>query len=323
MRADRLLSIVLLLQRHHHLTAKSLSDTLGVTERTIYRDIEALSLAGVPVYTRTGPDGGCFLDEYYRTSLNWFTGAELQTLLYTGTASPLSELGMETTADNAILKLLAMLPNHHQQQVEQMQQRLYLDPSGWYDSDESHPMLPMVKDAVWNNLVIDVKYENWEGEARLLTLHPYSLVYKSGRWYLVARHDNVETMRTYRVSRLVDVQLQTNMFERDSHFDIASYWAEASAQFQQRLPEYPVTLRVKKSTLIYFQHMLAGRYTIIEQTDDWWVIEVQYMVFEEARTSVLGLGIDAEVIKPGELHTAVIEQAKAIVAKSERKADTT
>ena len=81
MRADRLLSIILLLQRHQHMTAKILSDNLGVTERTIYRDIEALSMAGVPVYTRTGPDGGCFLEESYRSSLNWFTEAELQTLL--------------------------------------------------------------------------------------------------------------------------------------------------------------------------------------------------------------------------------------------------
>lgn len=320
MRADRLLSIVLLLQRHHQLTAKALSDSLGVTERTIYRDIEALSMSGVPVYTRTGPDGGCFLDDTYRTSLNWFTGAELQTLLYTGTASPLSELGMDTTADNAILKLLALLPNHHQQQVEQMQQRLYLDPSGWYDSDETHPMLPKIKEAVWNDRVMDAQYENWEGDGKAVTLHPYSLVYKSGRWYLVARRDDKDTMRTYRVSRFTEVRLQLRTFERDSSFNIATYWADASMQFQQRLPEFTVTLRVKKHTLIYFQHMMAERYTVIEQSDTWWVLDVQYMVFEEARTSVLGLGTDVEVIAPQTLLTAVIEQAKAIVAKYDTSA---
>lgn len=315
MRADRLLTIVLLLQRHHHLTAKSLSESCGVTERTIYRDIEALSMAGIPVYTRTGPDGGCFLDEQYRTSLTWFTGTELQTLMFTGTASPLSELGMHTAADNAILKLLALLPNQHQQQVEQMQQRLYLDPPGWYDTAEAHPLLPRLKDAVWGDVVIDTAYVTWDGKQKSAMLHPYSLVYKSSRWYLVARqHDHV-TMRTYRVSRFTDVSLQNHTFDRDSNFNITVYWAEAAQQFQQRLPEYPVTLRVRASTLVYFQHTLSGRYAVLECDDEWSVITVQYMVFEEARTSVLGLGTDVEVIEPITLQAAVIEQAQAIVAK--------
>ena len=156
MRADRLLSIVLLLQRHHRLKASELAEKLGVTERTIYRDIDALSLAGVPVYTRTGPDGGCFLDEHYRSQLNWFTGAEMQALLYTGSASPLSDLGMEQAMDNAVLKLLSLLPERSRQEAEKMRHRLYLDPSGWYESDDSHPTLPLLKDAVWNDVLIDV-----------------------------------------------------------------------------------------------------------------------------------------------------------------------
>jgi len=315
MRADRLLSIILLLQHHQQLTAKTLSDNLGVTERTIYRDIEALSMAGVPVYTRTGPDGGCFLDDNYRHGLSWFTGAELQTLLYTGSASPLSELGMQQTMDNAVLKLLTLLPKRFQQDTERMKQRLYLDPSGWYGSQEKHPTLPLLKDAVWGDYRIDCQYETWDGTQQQRTLSPYSLVYKSGRWYLVATQDGIDTMRTYRVSRFTDVRLQSATFERDPIFDIITYWDEASAKFLQRLPSYPVTLRVKANTLIYFQHMQTGRYDVIEQQDDWSILKVHFTVFDEARTSVLGLGIDVEVIEPKKLHEAVIEQARQIVAK--------
>ena len=315
MRADRLLSIVLLLQRHRHLKAHALAEMLGVTERTIYRDIEALSMSGVPVYTRTGRDGGCFLDEHYRTSLNWFTGAELQTLLYTGSASPLSELGMQDAMDHAVLKLLALLPTRHQQEAEQMRQRLYLDPSGWYGSTEAHPTLPLLKEAVWGDWVIDALYETWEGERQPRTLAPHSLVYKSDRWYLVASRYPDGDMRTYRVSRLTDVRLQSTQFERDRQFDIATYWKESSEQFLERMPTYPVVLKVKAEAMIYFRHILAGRYDVLEEGKDWWRLRVYYTVFEEARTSVLGLGTDAEVLEPLELHTAVLEMARAIVEK--------
>jgi len=315
MRADRLLSIVLLLQKHQQMKAKTLAKSLGVTERTIYRDIEALSLSGIPVYTKTGPDGGCFLDEHYRMRLNWFTETELQTLLYTGSTTVLSDLGIQSVADNAILKLLSMLPTRIQQQAEMMQQRLYLDPSSWYDGGDEHPMLPSLKEAVWKDMKISVDYETWEGDPRQLTLFPYSLVYKSGRWYLVAFDEEKQQMRTYRVSRIQDLQTSKISFERDSQFDISEYWTKSSDTFKQRVPEYPVTLRAKTSALIYFQHMLSGRYKILQRDDEWNLIRVKYTVFEEARTSVLGLGTEVEVIEPRELHEAVIQQAQAIVDK--------
>jgi len=315
MRADRLLSIVLLLQRHHRLKASELAEKLAVTERTIYRDIDALSLAGVPVYTRTGPDGGCFLDEHYRSQLNWFTGAEMQALLYTGSASPLSDLGMEQAMDNAVLKLLSLLPERSRQEAEKMRHRLYLDPSGWYESDDSHPTLPLLKEAVWNDVLIDVTYQNWEGDQHQRTLAPYSLVYKSDRWYLVAESQRSGKMRTYRVSRLSNVRLQSTHFERDPDFDIVAYWQESSARFVNRIPEYMVTMCVRPHLMIYFQSVMVGRYEVLEKGEDWHILKVKYTVFEEARTAVLGLGVDAEVIDPPSLQQAVIEQARALVAK--------
>jgi len=315
MRADRLLSIVLLLQRHNHMTAEALATTLGVTRRTIYRDIDALNMAGVPVYTRTGPDGGCFLDETYRTSLNWFTGAELQTLLYAGSAATLSELGMQETMDHAVVKLLALLPGRLQQDAEQMRQRLYLDPSGWYGATDEHPALPTLKEAVWEDRIVDVMYENWEGHQEPRTLLPYSLVYKAGRWYVVAESDANSDLRTYRVSRLTDARLRSTTFERNVDFDVAAYWEQAVQGFQNRLPTYPVIMRVRPSTKTYFTHVLTGRYDILDQNDEWWTLKVYFTVFEEALTSALGLGTDAEVLEPAELQAAVIEKARAIVEK--------
>lgn len=313
MRADRLLSLMLLLQKHKRITAQELADRLGVSERTIYRDMDALGLAGIPVYTRPGPDGGCFLAERYRSSLNWFTGAELQTLLYTGSASPLSDLGMQEAMDNALLKLLANLPQRQRRAADLMQQRLYLDPTGWYGTRDDHLHLLTLKEAVWQDKIIEIQYTTWDGTQKQHILQPYSLVYKSDRWYLVAKRDR--TMRTYRVSRIADVRVTMQSFERDHTFEVAAYWAQASRQFQQRVPAYPVILRVSPALMTYFQTMMVGRYEVLEAHETYLLLHVQYTVFEEARTSVLGLGSDVDVISPDELQQAVIQYARAIVTK--------
>lgn len=319
MRADRLLSIVLLLQRHKHLTAKSLADSLTVTERTIYRDLEALSIAGVPVYTKSGPDGGCFLDESYRTSLNWLSGIELQAVMSGGNSPALHELGMGQVRDNAVLKLLSLIPSRHQSEASLMRQRLYFDSSGWYATTEPTPALPIVKDAVWGDYWLEAVYETWEGDRQPRTLAPYSLIYRTERWYVAAKTAPDSQMLTFRLSRLSDARLTNRRFDRDPAFDIETYWAAASEQFVGKVPTYPVTLRVRPEALPYFRTLFSGRYTVESQTDDQCIVRVQYTVFEEARTSVLGLGTLAEVIAPVELGTAVIAHARAIVAKHDGK----
>lgn len=324
MRADRLFSIVLLLQRQQRLTAADLAGLLGVTERTIYRDMDALSLAGVPVYTRPGPDGGCFLDEQYRTSLNWFTGTELQTLLATGNAAPLADLGMQQALDQALLKLLALLPDRYQQEAARMQQRLYFDPAGWYDAADHRPTSPtavltLLKEAVWQDRVIEALYTTWEGVQQWRTLEPYSLVYRSGRWYLVAGNPRTGARHIYRAARFAEVRVQARQFERDRTFNIAAYWQAASLRFVDQLPAYPVTLRVLPGGLAYFEQMLAGRYEVLEKQATAWILRVHYLVFEEARTSVLGLGVEVEVIEPLALHVAVLDQARALLTREARQ----
>lgn len=315
MRADRLIRIVMLLQRHHRLTAKVLAQHTGVTERTIYRDIEALGLAGIPVYTQTGPEGGCFLDERFRAGLNWFTGDELQALLYTGSASPLTALGLRQPMESAVLKLVALLPERYQQQADQMRQRLYFDPSGWFGNDDGRPDLTMLKQAVWENHVIEADYVTWAGEQQALVLAPYSLVYKADHWYLVAAKIPDEAMHVYRVTRLHDVRLQSTTFQRRMDFDIAAYWQTASADFLGKMPVYPVMLRIPSALMTVVEQVMSGRYSIIERDVESTLIRVQYTVFEEARTSVLGFGPSVDVIEPGELRDAVIAQARAIAAK--------
>jgi predicted DNA-binding transcriptional regulator YafY len=222
--------------------------------------------------------------------------------------------------DHAVLKLLALLPERGQREAELMRQRLYLDPSGWYGFGEAHPTLPSLKEAVWEDRRIQATYENWEGLRRRVELAPYSLVYKAGRWYLVAAEAG-RGARTYRVSRLSEIDVLAECFERDAEFDIANYWAEADAAFQARLPSYPATLRVKRQVLVYFEQLYAGRYVVLGEAEDWLTLRLEFMVFEEARTSALGLGMEADVLEPVELAEAVDRQVREMAARLAAKKD--
>lgn len=169
---------------------------------------------------------------------------------------------------------------------------------------------------MWEDRRIQATYENWEGQRRRVELAPFSLVYKAGRWYLAAEEaGRGRGARTYRVSRLAEIELLEEHFERDAEFDIAAYWAAADAAFQARLPSYPATLRVRREVLVYFEQMYAGRYEVVEDEEDWLRLRVEFMVFEEARTSALGLGTEAEVLEPAELRAAVESQVREMASK--------
>lgn len=148
MRADRLLAILLLLQAHRRLTAGELARRLEVSERTIYRDMETLGSAGVPVLAERGTGGGWSLLDEYRTNLTGLTEAEVRALFLARPAKLLADLGLEKTVDAAFLKLLAALPTFHRPSAEEVQRRVYLDPTGWRRSDEAFPLLPTIQEAV-------------------------------------------------------------------------------------------------------------------------------------------------------------------------------
>jgi predicted DNA-binding transcriptional regulator YafY len=158
MRADRLISMMLMLSNRDRMTAAELADALEVSERTIYRDIEALSMAGVPVYTQSGPSGGLFLDEHYRVSLTNLSQTEMQTLFIAGAAEPLRDLGLDRKAEDAALKLLAALPTRQRDDAERLRQRVFLDPSGWYPAEEGLPHLPALQRAVWEDHPVTITY---------------------------------------------------------------------------------------------------------------------------------------------------------------------
>lgn len=311
MRADRLVSILLLLQNHGRMTAKDLAEKLEVSERTIHRDMEALSMAGIPVFAERGTNGGWTLTEGYRTDLTGLKESELQSLLLVSPTVQLHDLGMRDSFEAAWQKLLAASPATTRQNAQLVRQRIHIDGAGWHPSTESFPSLSTVQEAVWQERALFIRYQRGEDEVERI-VHPLGLVAKRSTWYFVAQVEN--DIRTYRISRLTFARMLEDSFVRPEGFDLASYWEQSTADFQLSLPRYPAHIRARESLLTRLQQ---ERYLQIKSTHpvdrEWVDAHVQFHTLESACEMVLGYGSLMQVIEPQELRSRVISEATAIL----------
>ena len=315
MRADRLLSIMLRMQGQGRITARELAEQLEVSERTIYRDMEALSMAGIPVMAERGSNGGWELLEGYRANLNALNLSEIQSVFLAAPASILNDLGLQTAAENAVLKLLAALPNDYRADAEAMRQRLYIDLTGWTRTKEDVSCLPSLQEAVWNERKLTIQYQGHEGPPVERVVDPLGLVAKGSVWYLVGAVEG--NIRTYRVSLITSVLTQHLECARPAHFDLAAYWSQSTADFKANLPRYEIIVRVAPTILSRLRY--TGTFAKIEhvsppEADGWCTARICFDIPDEAREYVLGFGTQIEVIEPPELRQSVIEMAQAVVA---------
>lgn len=319
MRADRLLSIMFILQAQGKTTTAALAEKLAVSRRTILRDIDALSMAGVPIHADAGHGGGVYLDEHYRVSLNGLNKDEVHALFVATHLSPLADVGLGKAAEDTLLKLFAALPSLHRQEVERMRQRILLDASAWWPPPPAPPQsaapthLETLKAAVLDDYRVRVQYQRGDGQVVARILEPYSLVAKAGVWYIIARRDG--EWRTYRASRFITVEPINERFERDATFDLAAYWYTHVQAFIANMPAFAFTLRVSATRLRLLRLYAEGGYTIRNTSADGTVLTVDVCLssVEEARMLVLGLGTDAEIVAPNELREAVLLQATQVI----------
>ncbi len=233
MRSSRLLSILLLLQTRRRLTARELADELEVSLRTVYRDVEALAAAGVPVYAEQGRAGGYRLVDGYRTRLTGLTEQEAASLFLVGMPGPAAALGLSGPATAAELKLLAALAPDQRDRAGRLKDRFHLDMPAWYRDAEDSPHLAAVAEAVLHDRRVDVVYRRWEAPREVeRTLEPYGLVLKNGTWYVVSR--GTKGFRTYRVSNILRLTPTAEEFQRQAGFDLARHWRDHLDEFDRR-----------------------------------------------------------------------------------------
>jgi predicted DNA-binding transcriptional regulator YafY len=311
MRADRLLSIVMLLQARGKMTARDLADELEVSRRTVLRDLDALSTSGVPLYAEGGHGGGITLDEGYRTSLTGLREREVRALFVAGDRSLLRDIGLGDAADAMQRKLSAALPKVHREAVDRLRQRIYIDPRWWWHDDTEQPFWRELQEAVQQDRRIRITYENYQGELAERELAPYSLVAKSGYWYLVARH--ADALKTYRVSRIHALTVLSEAFVRDPAFDLTEYWHTDMAEFVADFSEYVFTLRVHPARERFLRWLRPGRNRLLEtHADGWLTFEVQAESAELAAMLVFGLGRQCEVLSPASLREATLAACREV-----------
>ncbi|MFJ9075016.1 helix-turn-helix transcriptional regulator [Streptomyces sp. NPDC102278] len=319
MRADRLLSLLLLLQNRGRMTAPELAAELEVSIRTVYRDVEALGASGVPVLADRGPAGGYRLMDGYRTRLTGLTDAQAGSLFLAGAPGPAAELGLGADLAAAQLKLRAALPAELAVRAERIRARFHLDAPAWFRDADPVPHLGRIARAVWDQNVLNAHYDRPAGPVRR-ELHPLGLVLKGGIWYLVARAG--EALRTYRVGRFLAVDVLADTFERPDDFVLAAHWAESSGRLRAALNARTARLRVspRGRSLLPMRFGAAGTRALAAadatgegvEADGWARVELTVETTSVAVGDLLGLGAEIEVLGPPELRRALAEAATAL-----------
>jgi predicted DNA-binding transcriptional regulator YafY len=313
-KADRLLSALMLLQAKGRVTSRELSERLEVSQRTIHRDMEALSAAKVPISALRGAQGGWQLERGWRTQVPGLDEAELRALLMTQPRA-LSDPGMRAASERAFGKLMAALPSRMREQAAAMSERLHVDPTGWHASTEDLSMLPIVQDAVARNCRLTFDYTRADGQSAPRTVDPLGIVAKGISWYLVARAPN--GMRTYRVSRMRAVTPLASTFERPANFKLASYWETSTQQLQEQRRHFDAIVSADPQAAQSLRGWCATSPLPTEQQqpvlDGWVTLKVRFEDQEQARFIILGLGPRAHVVEPVALCERILADAAAIL----------
>ncbi|GAB3126642.1 helix-turn-helix transcriptional regulator [Novispirillum itersonii] len=310
MRASRLLTLLTLLQARGRVTAPQLAAETGVSVRTIFRDIDHLALAGVPVYAERGPDGGYRLLDGYRVRLNGLSPAEAEALFMTGLPGPAADLGLGAVVASAERKLAVALPEDLRHSADRLRSRFHLDPPGWYSEAESPHSLASLSDAVWNHKRIHMRYRSWKKEKQVTT-EPLGLVLKGGAWYMVARTDG--TARTYRVARVDDLLVTAETFTPPPEFDLAAYWRDSTDRLAAEMHPGTARIRLSEWGRKLAPHVLSpyaySRLTLNgpPDADGWQDATLPVGSLLHTAREFLRFGTDAEVLDPPELRQAITE----------------
>ncbi|WP_328873987.1 YafY family transcriptional regulator [Streptomyces sp. NBC_00287] len=313
MKSDRLLSILLLLQTRGRVTATELAERLEVSVRTIYRDIEALSTSGVPVYTERGRLGGVELLEGFRTDVTGLTADESRALFILAAQGAHAALGLDTALGSALRKVMAALPAPHRPAAEVTSRRILVDATRWKGGPQPAADLDVLQDAVFTDRRLKLRYRHGgETRTRTYTVDPYGLVAKAGVWYLVA--DSRGKPRLFRADRVRSATILTDPVKRRPGVELADAWAQLRRQVEERPGTIDVTVRVRRDRVDLFRRVNGPWLTALPQAEagsEWLTAQLSYGFLGEAR-QLLAFGDQVEVVSPPEVRAELARTAASV-----------
>lgn len=309
MKSERMVSLMLLLQARSPRSARELAEALEVSQRTIYRDVEALSASGVPVYAERGSNGGIVLSDGYRQAIAQFSTDELNAL-FLAAADPLAELGV-TAHQQALDKIAGALPDLQRRAAHKARQRILLDHNRWYRTEQPAALLAVLRRAVWDDRQVRIAYKDRTGTLTERVADPLGLVSKAGVWYLVARQQDGE-MRTFRVDRMTGAEELRTQFVRDDAFDLETHWRSSKAAIERPMEWYYATLYVRADALERI--MSYGEMDILSSDENGRTLRMRFPSFGSAVDSIAGWGSATRAIEPKELCEALAAHARELLA---------
>jgi len=318
MRASRLLSLLMLLQTRGRASASALAEALEVSVRTIHRDVDELSAAGVPIWADRGRAGGFQLQPGWRTRVDGLTAPEAQAMFLGGLPGPAAELGLGEAMASAQLKLLAALPDGWREDARRVSARFHLDPLDWYRGPSASDHLPAIARAVWSERRIAIRYESWKGVVDR-RIDPLGLVLKAGVWYLAA--GSGASVRTYRLSSILSLELLADTFERPQGFELAAWWQASTQRFERELVQGEARLRVSpaglQALLRDFGAAVAGAAQASAGRADahgWRSVTIPMESTAHAAGQLLRLGAQAKVLAPAALRRELLARVDGIAS---------
>ncbi|UXY22074.1 YafY family transcriptional regulator [Streptomyces cynarae] len=313
MKSDRLLSILLLLQTRGRVPAHELAERLEVSVRTIYRDIEALSASGVPVYAERGRHGGIELLAGFRTDVTGLTADESRALFILAAQGAHAALGLDAALGSALRKVMAALPAPHRPAAEATSRRILVDATRWKGGPQSAVDLDSLQDAVFADRRLRLHYRHSGATTpRTYTVDPYGLVSKAGVWYLVA--DRRGTPRLFRADRVRSATLLPDPVRRRPGVELADVWEVLRRQVEERPGGFEVTVRVRRDILDMFQRLTASALVALPEDDGespWATARLSYGFVREVR-QLLMFADRLEVLAPPEACEELLRAAASV-----------
>ena len=309
MKASRLLSMLLILQGTERRSARALAVELEVSERTVYRDVDALSAAGVPVFAERGAQGGIALAAGYRRALTQFGDDEIRALFISG-SNPLVDLGLGVERDRALEKLSGALSDVQRKAAAKSRGRIHLDQRRWNQADQPQEHLAVLRRAVWDDRQVTLQYRDREAKITERTIDPLGLVAKAGVWYLVARSG--AEYRTFRAERILGVTASTTTFERPRDFDLDAYWRNWIANLEEGARRVPVVVSVSADALDAVMRYWEAR-VLSEPSGDAVSVSVVFPSEDVALHQLIAWGTRARLLEPLALRDELLARARSIV----------
>lgn len=312
MKADRLISILMLLQVHKQLTASELSKRLEVSIRTIYRDIDTISGMGIPIITDRGNGGGVQLLGGYKSSLTGLTSDELKYLAISPSNKILGDLGIESPKKSTFLKLLNGVNSDQRKEVENILEYIYIDMDAWSTSAPSVDLryMTIIQNAICKSKILEFIYKKTD-DFKEVTLKPLGLVCKKGTWYLIGINEGI--VKTYKLSSIESVNLIDVVFERPADFSLENYWKESVKNFKQLIPKHLFKFKVTQSAMNHIKERKFINIKDVEYKGNEILVEIEFDSIWKGLEFAFGYGKEVLILQPKEAIYQIKSNAMSII----------